>query len=58
MEAAEKESKEGEEQRLAPQAAERKPSRATEDPLRISRPRENMVGVNMVLAEYHQNTLK
>ena len=22
------------------------------------RPRENMVGVNMVLAEYHQNTLK
>ena len=21
-------------------------------------PRENMVGVNMVLAEYHQNTLK
>ena len=22
------------------------------------RPRETMVGVNMVLAEYHQNTLK
>ena len=24
----------------------------------VYQPRENMVGVNMVLAEYHQNTLK
>ena len=27
-------------------------------PPRIIRRRENMVGVNMVLAEYHQNTRK